>query len=64
MIDDNPFVYRLLPFDAQLDNLLTLEGMGADKGFFDMAFLPNVGTQKILNYLHNGKNKHQFNLQQ
>ena len=61
-IDDNPFVHKVLQYDPQLDNLLKLEGSGPNKGYFDMAFIPNVGTQKVLNYIHNGKNKNQFEL--
>jgi glycosyltransferase involved in cell wall biosynthesis len=62
MIEDNPNVHKLLPYEQTVDNLLFLEGRGDHQGYFDMAFLPNVGTQKHLNYLHNGKDKTQFEL--
>ena len=45
-----------------MDNLLWLEGSGSHKGYFDIAFLPHIGTQRILNYLHNGKDEIDFNL--
>ncbi len=62
MIDDNSSVHKLLPYQPSLENLLFLEGRGNHKGYFDMAFLPNIGTQRHLNYLHNGKDKTQFEL--
>jgi hypothetical protein len=45
-----------------MDQLLWLEGIGNHKGFFEIAFLPYIGTQKILDYLHNGQTKIQFEL--
>jgi hypothetical protein len=62
MIEDNPSVHKILPYQDSLQNLLMLEGKGDHQGYFDMAFLPNIGTQKHLNYLHNGKDKTQFEL--
>jgi len=61
-INDNPFVHKVLPYNQQIDNLLNLEGVAEHEGFFEIAFLPNVGTQKVLNYIHNGKDKNQFEL--
>lgn len=62
MIEDNPSVHKVLAYQDNLQNILMLEGKGSHKGYFDIAFLPNVGTQKFLNYLHNGKDKTQFKL--
>lgn len=62
MINDNPYVYKILPYQDGLDNLLYLEGRGDHQGFFKCAFLPHVGTQRVLNYLHNGEERNQFNL--
>jgi hypothetical protein len=62
MIDDNPFIHKLLPFRDGLDNLLFLEGIGGHDGFFEIAFLPHAGSQRFLNYLHNGKDKNAFNI--
>ena len=61
-IRDNPAVYKVLPYSPMCDNLLYLEGQGSHKGFFEMAFLPHVTTQKINTYHHNGKDKIQFSL--
>lgn len=62
MISSHPDIYKLIPFKDGVDNLLFLEGQFQHKGFFEIAFLPHIGCQKVLNYLHNGKQKHQFDI--
>ena len=51
----NPHVFKAISYVPQMDNLLWLEGKGDHKGFFEIAFLPHLGTQRMLNYVHNGK---------
>jgi glycosyltransferase involved in cell wall biosynthesis len=58
----NPYVHKIIPYVPQMDNLLWLEGAGEHNGFFEIAFLPHIGTQRILNYLHNGKDIIQFEI--
>ena len=58
----NPYVHKVLDYIPQMDQLLWLEGMGDHKGYFEIAFLPHVGTQKVLNYLHNGKTNIAYDL--
>ena len=62
MVNAHPAIHKLIPYKDGLDNLLLLEGQGQHNGYFEMAFLPHVGCQKVLNYLHNGKQEHQFDL--
>ena len=62
LIRDNPAVHKVLPYNPICDNLLFLEGQGAHKGFFELAFLPHATTQKFFAYQHNGKDKIQFSL--
>ena len=45
-----------------MENSLWLEGAGEHNGFFEIAFLPHIGTQKSINYIHNGKDVIQFDL--
>ena len=52
----------MIQYDKNLDNLTTMEGYGNHKGFFEVAFLPFIGTQRMLNYMHNGKDKIQFEI--
>ena len=62
IIKGNPHVYKAIPYHPKFDDLLFLEGHGSHAGFFDIAFLPNVGTQRIFNYQHNAQDKIQFDL--
>lgn len=62
ILEGNPYIHKTIPYDKGLDSLTSMEGMGNHKGFFEVAFLPFIGTQRILNYMHNGKDKIQFNL--
>jgi glycosyltransferase involved in cell wall biosynthesis len=61
-IDDNPAVYKLMPYNPSIENQLVMEGCSDHGGYFDMTFYPHATTQKSLCYLHNGANKHQFAL--
>lgn len=62
ILEGNKFIHKILQYIPQMDNLLWLEGVGDHKGFFEIAFLPHIGTQKVINYLHNGKDKIQFEI--
>ena len=53
----NPNIHRILPYTPQMDNLFWLEGHGDHEGYFEVAYLPYIGTQKIFNYQHNGIDK-------
>lgn len=58
----NPYVYRVIPYYPIMDNLLFLEGNGNHKGYFEIAFLPHINTQRMLTYIHNGKTNIAFDL--
>jgi hypothetical protein len=62
IFNSNPFVHKVIPYIPQMENLLWLEGAGEHNGFFEIAFLPQIGTQKSINYIHNGKDVIQFDL--
>ena len=62
ILNANPYVHRVLDYIPQMDQLLWLEGVGDHKGFFEIAFLPHIGTQKIFNYQHNGKTNIAYDL--
>lgn len=61
ILDCNPFIHKKLIFNSFMENLLTMEGHADGHGYFDIAFLPHIGTQKIFDYQHNGKDKLEFN---
>ena len=62
ILEGNPYVHKVIPYFAQMDKLLWLEGCGDHKGYFEIAFLPYIGTQKLFNYQHNGVDKINFDL--
>jgi len=53
-IEDNPCVYKCIPYSNVLDNPVSLEGFGAHEGFFEAAYYPATTTQKVPCYIHNG----------
>ena len=59
-IEDNPAVYKVLPYSPEIDDPLFLEGYSTHKGYFDMAFFPHHLTQRVQNYIHNGKDKNTY----
>ena len=62
IVDEHPAIHKVLPYSPIFDNLLFLEGQGEHQGYFEMAFLPFVTTQKHFTYHHNGKDKSQLEL--
>ena len=51
----NEHVYATIPYNAQFDNTLYLEGIGGENGLFEIAFTPHLTTQRVSNYIHNDK---------
>jgi glycosyltransferase involved in cell wall biosynthesis len=62
LLDGNPHVHKVVPYSEVCEQLLFLEGAGKHEGFFEVAYLPHIGTQRQLNYLHNAKDKIELNL--
>jgi len=62
ILDGNPYVHRWIEYNPIMDNLIWLEGNNQHNGYFDIAYLPYSCTQRMLNYLHNGIDKIDFNL--
>ena len=54
-IEDNPYLYKCLPYSEHLDNPISMEGFGDHEGFFEAAYYPATTTQKIPCNIHNGK---------
>jgi glycosyltransferase involved in cell wall biosynthesis len=55
LLDSNPYIHKKLVFNPFMENLLSMEGHAGGEGYFDIAFIPYIGTQKIFDYQHNGK---------
>jgi len=62
VIEGNPFVHKVLPYVEACENILWMEGNWDHEGFFEICYLPFVGTQRHLNYLHNRETAIGFNL--
>ena len=62
LLDGNDYIYKTIPYDPKMDDLLWLEGKGKHKGYFNVAYLLHLGTQRIFNYQHNGQDKIDLNL--
>lgn len=59
-LDGNPYVDEVIPYFQEMDNLVFLEGAGGHDGYFDIAFLPFLHTQRMISYMHNGQTKIAF----
>lgn len=53
----NEYIHKVINYSNQFDNTLFLEGAGNHNGLFEIAFTPHLVTQKLSNYIHNGKDK-------
>lgn len=62
ILEGNPFVHKVIPYAPQMDNIFLLEGIGKNKGPFEIAFLPFIGTQRMIDYTHNAKDSIAFNI--
>lgn len=62
VLNGNPYVHKVIEYKPEFDNLLFLEGSGSNPGYFDIAFLPTIGTQKVFNYQHNGEDIIEFDI--
>jgi glycosyltransferase involved in cell wall biosynthesis len=63
VLDGNPYIHKTIPYSDQIDNTFTLEGRGDHEGYFDIAYFPNLATQRFVSYTHNCKDKTDFKLQ-
>jgi hypothetical protein len=62
ILKGNKYIDKIIQYFPQMDQLFWLEGIGEHKGFFEIAFLPYLGTQRLIDYTHNGKTKIEFAL--
>jgi glycosyltransferase involved in cell wall biosynthesis len=61
LIDCHPDVFKVLPFFAELEDTLTLEGKADKKGVFDMVYTPYFETKRALTYTKNNKDIIEYN---
>lgn len=58
----NPYIYKILEYHPQMENLFLMEGQGTSEGYFEICFLPHIGTQKMIDFLHHGSDKIEFSV--
>ena len=54
ILDGNEHVKMVLPYEQQMDQIYSLQGIGDHKGYFDIVFSPYMVTQRHPTYSHNG----------
>ena len=47
LIEDNPGIYKLIPFSPEFENTFFLEGNSSHEGFFDIAFFQLLPLRKM-----------------
>lgn len=57
ILNGNSYVHKVIPYYKAFDNVLALEGAGAEKAFFEIVFSPHLSVQKTKNYIHNMEDK-------
>jgi len=58
----NPYVFKWIEWNPMVENLIWAEGNKDHRGFFDICYLPTVGTQDKLDYMHQGIDKIDFEI--
>lgn len=61
ILDGNPYIYKTVPYAPFMEDIYFMEGRGNHKGLFEIVLLPHIGTQRIIDYHHNAKDKIGFN---
>jgi hypothetical protein len=54
ILDGNEYVKMVLPYDQQMDQIYSLQGIGDHNGYFDIVFSPYMVTQRHPTCSHNG----------
>ena len=62
IIDGNPYVDKWIEYNPMMDNILWLEGNAYHQGYFNIAYLPYLRTQRLADYWHNGADKIDFEI--
>jgi glycosyltransferase involved in cell wall biosynthesis len=63
LIDGNPFIDKWIPYHQAMDSIILMEGNNQHKGYCDIAYYPYFSTQRLLDYMHNGIDKIDLELQ-
>lgn len=62
ILKKNPYITKVIEYMPIMEHQVLMEGTADWKGFFEISIMATVLTQRIINYLNNGKTKIMFNL--
>lgn len=57
LIEGNPYIDQWIHYHPIMDSAIALEGAGENKGVCEIAYHPYFSTQRLLSYMHNGKDQ-------
>lgn len=57
ILDGNPYIHKLIPYNDQMENFRGLQGVGDHKGYFDIVLQPYITTQRTPTYSRNGEDR-------
>jgi glycosyltransferase involved in cell wall biosynthesis len=63
LLDGNEYVDKWIPYHPIMDNAIAMEGGMGNDGICEIVYQPYFSTQRLLSYMHNGKDKIDLNLQ-
>ncbi len=63
ILDGNEYIDKWIPYHPIMDNAIAMEGGMGNNGICEIVYHPYFSTQRLLSYMHNGKDKLDLNLQ-
>jgi glycosyltransferase involved in cell wall biosynthesis len=57
LIEGNPFIDKWIPYHPAMESIILMEGNDQNKGYCDIVYYPYFSTQRLLDYMHNGIDK-------
>lgn len=62
ILKDNPYITKVINYIPIMDNQIFMEGTADWHGIFDISIMVTIFTQRLINYLNNGKTRIGLNL--
>lgn len=62
ILTNNPYITKAIPYHSIMDNQLAMEGQSKWQGLFDISIMVTAFTQRLVNYINNGKTRIALNL--
>jgi glycosyltransferase involved in cell wall biosynthesis len=62
VVDCHSDIYKVIPFNPAMENIIAMEGNADNKKIFDIVYLPYLNVRKIPHYTHNLEDKIAYNL--